>query len=82
MDIPRCRVPLHLGPPTDCEVEAINRRGGFIVLSDGSVAYTCNWFDGDGDECQESEAVTCVARDAYGGFWTVLLSEFEDVETH
>lgn len=55
-------------------------KGGVAYTEDGQVLPVTNWLDEDGDDCDEDDAVVCVAGPDRDGFWlTIDFREMEEV---
>lgn len=62
------------------EVAMINVTLGIAIMEDGQELPITNSFDDDGDDCEPSEAVACVAGPDRNGMWvTIDLCRFEGV---
>ena len=60
-------------------VGAVNRAKNIAIISDGESADIVCYFDTDGNECDSIDAVSCVAHDAFGLWYSIDLSKFEGV---
>lgn len=61
----------------ELEVDAINRKLGIAILSDGQEIPVTNWFDMDGNECDYADAVACACGPDFDGNWyAVALGSF------
>ena len=60
------------------DICAVNRQQAIAITYDGGRIPIVNWMDADGDECEPSDAVTCVAEHG-DDFIVIDLTEFEDV---
>ena len=61
-------------------IAAINRTAKIAVLENGEAIPITNWFEAGGDECDPSDAVTCVAGPCSNGKWySIDLREYEEV---
>lgn len=58
------------------DVVSLNRSSGVALLSNDAIVPVTNWFDFEGDECEEHLATTCVCGDADNGWFAVDLSDF------
>ncbi len=68
----------------ELHVEAIHRRQGFALLSDGSLIPITTYLDPEGRECANvPEALSYVAGpDADGRWYTGMLDAFQRVTVH
>lgn len=60
------------------DIAAINRAKRIAVLENGETIPITNFFEAGGDECDPSDAVTCVAGPCSNGKWySIDLREYE-----
>ena len=62
------------------EVAMINVVLGVAIMEDGQELPITDAFDDDGDDCEATDAVTCVAGPDRDGMWVSIdLKQFEGV---
>ena len=60
------------------DIAAINRAKRIAVLESGETIPITNFFEAGGDECDPSDAVTCVAGPCSNGKWySIDLKQYE-----
>jgi len=58
------------------DVVSLNRGQKLAILSNDACVPITNYFDEEGDECDEEDACTCVCGDDSNGWFAVDLSVF------
>ena len=65
------------------DIEAIHRERGLAMLTGGETIPVVTWFDTDGDDCAEPEAIAATfGPDNAGNWWSVDLREYAPTPTH
>ena len=66
------------------DVIAVNLSDGRVLLSDGQTVPIDQMMDDEGDDTDDPHAAVCVIAgpDRAGQWWSIALSEYEEVTLH
>ena len=59
-------------------IECVNRARRIVIDDNGNCGVITHFFDGDGEDCEPQDAVSCVAE-CDGKHYAIDLKEYENV---